>query len=126
MLGIDRVHPRVRQRRRSVTLRRIEEVRANRQALIGALKRAINCLEGEPDALPRKQVGMTAALYRWALGELERSLRTEPVELWLIHAVCTLLDNASQDLLRAVSADHVVAAGDEKEIRDGTHSDGHR
>lgn len=115
MQEIYQVHPRLRQRRRSVGFRKNAIFEADRQALICALRRAIRCLEGATDAAPGHHVRMTIALYRWALGELEGSVGEQPADISFIRSVCTLLDNASQNLLQAVSAGHCGTAKVEKE-----------
>lgn len=110
MLDIVRVHPRLRQRRAVVSRRRNDKLRTDREALVAVLRRAIGYLEDETDGAPRDHIKMTVALYRWALGELEESLRNDTAELSLIYTVCRLLDNASQELMRAVSVDGQDAA----------------
>ena len=106
MLHLEHVHPRLRQRKAAVDSRRAEKMGANRLDLIGALKRAIDLLDLQTDATSQTHIGTTISLYRWALAELEASMQTQSTELVCIYTVCTLLDNASQDLMRKISIDH--------------------
>ncbi len=105
MSDLEHVHPRLRQRKAAVDLRRTEKINANCDALIDALKHAIDYLDRETGAVSQNHIRMTAVLYRWALSELEASVRTESTELSLIYTVCKLLDSASQDLVRKISID---------------------
>jgi hypothetical protein len=106
MLDLEHVHPRLRQRKAAVDSRRAKNMGANRLALISALKRAIDFLDREADATPQTHIGTTISLYRWALAELEASMQTQSAELECIYTICTLLDGASQDLMRKISIDH--------------------
>ncbi len=106
MLDLEHVHPRLRQRKAAVDSRRPEKLGANRLALISALKHAIDFLDRKKDAAPQNYIRMTIALYRWALAELEASVQTQSAELTLIHTICTLLEDASQDLMQKISIDH--------------------
>ena len=103
MLDLEHVHPRLRQRKAAVDSRRAEKMGANRLALISTLKHSIDFLDRETDAAPQNQIRTTIALYRWALAELEASVQTQSAEAAHIHTICTLLDGASQDLMRKIS-----------------------
>ena len=105
MLDLEHVHPRLRQRKAAVDSRRTEKISANRDALIDALKRAVDSLDRETGAASQNHIRMTTVLYRWALSELEASVRTESTEMSVIYAVCKLLDSASQDLMQTISID---------------------
>lgn len=106
MLDLEHVHPRMRQRKAAVDSHKAEQMGANRLALISALKRAIDLLDRKADAAPQNHARTTIPLYRWALAELEASVQTPSTELERIYTICTLLDNASQDLMRKISIDH--------------------
>ena len=105
MLDLEHVHPRLRQRKAAVDSRRTEKISANRDALIDALKRAVDYLDRETGAVSQNHIRMTAVLYRWGLSELEAWVRMESTAPSLIYTVCKLLDSASQNLMRTISID---------------------
>ena len=105
MADLEQVHPRLRQRRAAVDFRRTEKFKADCDALIDALKHAIDYLDREKGTTSQNHIKMTTALYRWALSELEASVRTESTELSLIYTVCKLLNGTSHELARAMSID---------------------
>ena len=105
MANLERVHPRLRQRRAAVDFRRTEKIYTDCDALIDALKNAIDYLDRQKGTISQNHIRMTTALYRWALSELEASVRTESTELSLIYTVCKRLSGTSHELARGMSND---------------------